>query len=163
TEGLDGVAHVAGRCTVVGLAAHGELPLGTALEVDAQVESPDREGQHGDQDERAREDQPPPRVRDELEVRALVVEVGGAVSPPLLRGRRGCGRHGHALTPSRSRGLTFAGASRPAAMPTPFIRTRWSRRARIDTSGCMKKYATNRSRMVEMARKSAKPRTDPIA
>ncbi len=33
----------------------------------------------------------------------------------------------------------------------------------IDTSGCMKKYATSRSRMVEMPRKNAKPRTEPIA
>ena len=36
-------------------------------------------------------------------------------------------------------------------------------RARIDTSGCMKKYDTSRSSTVEIPRKSAKPRTEPIA
>ena len=48
-------------------------------------------------------------------------------------------------------------------MPTPFMATRCGRRAMSDTSGCMKKYATNRSRIVEIPRKSAKPRTEPMA
>ena len=37
-------------------------------------------------------------------------------------------------------------------MPTPFMATRCGRRAMSDTSGCMKKYATKRSRMVEIPR-----------
>ena len=36
-----------------------------------------------------------------------------------------------------------SGASRPAAMPTPRMRTSAGRRAMSDTSGCMKKYATS--------------------
>ena len=83
-----------------------------------------------DQDERAGENGPAPRPFDELEVGALVVQVGERVTA--LRRRTGrCGRGRHVVTP--------AGASRPAAMPTPGMLTSDDRRAMIETTGCMKK------------------------
>src|SRR5262249_18815976 len=110
------------------------LPLRTALELDPEVQAPRRERDDRDQDERTGEDQPAPRVRDELEVRALVVEVGDGVAPATGTGEvgaRGWRRDGgHATTP---------GASRPAAMPTPRMRTRCGCRDMMTTSGYITK------------------------
>ncbi len=101
----------------------------------------------------ARDQRPEPRTADEVEVRALVVDVAERPEEPTppRDDRRG---RAHAWT---------SGASRPAAIPTPRMRTRRGCRAMSDTTGCMKKYATRRSRIVDTPRKNAKPRTDPIA
>ena len=105
---------------------------------------------------------PPPAVLDELEVRALVVEVGRAmvtaVTPGMSGGRRRRGarrrRGGHAVAPT---------TSSAAAMPTPGSWTSFGRRASTDTIGCMKKYASSRSIAVDRPRKNAKPRTELVA
>ena len=120
----------------------GERELGAAFEVDAEVEPPHAERDHRDEDEDPGQDRPPPGVRDELEVRALVVEVLERVA--LVLGHLGFGGRGRHAIASR--------ASRPAPMPTPGMLTSRGFRARIDTSGCMKKYATSRSRMVDRPR-----------
>ena len=141
---------------VRGLAVrHLHLPRGAALEVDAELQAAGEHEHDAQEQQRAREDRPPPRVLDELEVGALVVEVRRPVPPGHARqvlGRRD-GR-GHATAP---------GTSSADAMPTPGSFTSAGRRASTETIGCMKKNARMRSIAVEMPRKSAKPRTELVA
>src|SRR5262245_1414776 len=130
-----------------GLALDGHLPRRAALEVDPEVEPAREDGGERDHDHGAREDRPPPRSSREVEVRALVVEVGRPVPPPV-------GQRAHAVASL---------ASSPEPMPTTGTRTSALRRDRMTTSGCMKKYATKRSSSVERPRKNAKPLTEPDA
>jgi hypothetical protein len=72
------VAHVG---DVSGMPArHPHLPRGAALEVDTEVEPAREQRDEAQQDQHAGENRPAFAVLDELEVGALVVEVGGPVA-----------------------------------------------------------------------------------
>ena len=134
-------------------AADGELPLRAALEVDAEVEAADHERDDRDQDERPGQDRPAPRALDELEVRALVVQVGERVRASALDAAR----------------LRSVAASRRSPQPArrgprrcrcPACRTSADRRAMSDDERVHEEVRQKRSRIVDRPRKNAKPRTD---